>query len=139
MGCQRDANYVQIANIENNKRSLRCWFLLYCYTLCVCMCASWKDLCQWDAFAYKSNKVSLQRWIYTLGKTQKTSWIKKKICTQKKKKRMTSISHCYLNHKTLLQRNSIVTGTLYPGTMLCAYRKYTWSQYADEDVWTIRQ
>ena len=47
---------------------------------------------------------------------------------------MTSISHCYLNHKTLQQRNSIVTGTHYPGTMLCAYRKYTWSQYADKDV-----
>ena len=48
--------------------------------------ASWKDLCQWNAFAYKSNKVSLQRWIYTLGKTQKTSWIKKKIYIHKKKK-----------------------------------------------------
>ena len=77
------------------------------YVVCVRTFASWKDLCQWDAFAYKSNKVSLQRWIYTLGKTQKTSWIKRKYI-HTWKKRMTSISHCYLNHKTLQQGNRTV-------------------------------
>ena len=38
------------------------------------------------------------------AKTQKTSWIKRKY-VHTRKKRMTSISHCYLNHKTLQQRN----------------------------------
>ena len=71
--------------------------------------------------------------IYTRQNTKDFMNKKENMYTEEKK-RMTSISHCYLNHKTLLQRNSIVTGTLYPGTMLCAYRKYTWSQYADEDV-----